>query len=196
MVSSSLSSTIGGDEVWTLARNADGTYTPGERLQSRSSLPAGLALVRTGGTWDGQQLVILDLNGDEVWTLARNADGTYTPGERLQSRSSLPAGLTLVLAGGTWDGQQLVILDLNGDEVWTLARNADGTYTPGERLQSRSSLPAGLALVRTGGTWDGQQLVILDQTTATGYGRWRATRMARIAPQTPPIQELAARRHH
>ena len=143
-----------GDEIWTLARNADGTYTPGNASES-GDLPSGLS-VPLGITWDGQQLVIVDNSGDEIWTLARNADGTYTPGNASES-GDLPSRLS-VPNGITWDGQQLVIVDDSGDEIWTLARNADGTYTPGNASES-GDLPIGITNP-SGMTWDGQQLVI------------------------------------
>ena len=41
----------------------------------------------------------------------------------------LPSGLELP-AGVTWDETQLVIADTQGDELWTLSRNANGSYTP------------------------------------------------------------------
>ena len=91
--SSLSSSTPAGDEIWTLARNADGTYTPGNAVQPGSFLPSVLTAVQQGMTWDGQQLVIVDnLNGDEIWTLARNADGTYTPGNAANCQGDLPSG--------------------------------------------------------------------------------------------------------
>ena len=43
----------------------------------------------------------------------------------------------------TWDGLQLVIVDNTGDDIWTLARNADGTYTPGNAVLS-GELPSDL----------------------------------------------------
>ena len=50
----------------------------------------------------------------------------------------------------TWDGQQLVIADdTGGREIWTLARNADGTYTPGNAALS-GTLPSGLVPVQVG----------------------------------------------
>ena len=55
---------------------------------SRESCPVAYPLP-TGMTWDGQQLVIVDTGGDEIWTLARNADGSYTPGNA--ALSGIPA---------------------------------------------------------------------------------------------------------
>ena len=45
-------------------------------------------------TWDDQQLVIVDSVGDEIWTLARNVDGTYTPANAVNQQGDLPSGLT------------------------------------------------------------------------------------------------------
>ena len=112
------------------------TYTPGN-ASLQGDLPSGLSSPR-GMTWDGQQLVIADASGDEIWTLARNANGSYTPGNVALS-GDLPSGLSSP-SSMTWDGQQLVIADASGDEIWTLARNANGTYTPGNA--SLSGRPA------------------------------------------------------
>ena len=149
-------------ELWTLARNPDGTYTPGNA--SLQGIFPGTLTLPTGVTWDGQQLVIADTTGSELWTLARNADGSYTPGNAVNQGafgSSLGSPV-----GMTWDGQQLVISDpgINADELWTLARNADGSYTPGNAVSQDfftiNSAPSGLG-------WDGEQLLIVDQVADT-----------------------------
>ena len=135
------------------------TYTTGN-ASLQGDLPSGIT-IPTGMTWDGQQLVIVDDTGDELWTLARNADGTYTPGNA-SLQGDLPSGLAIP-TGMTWDGQQLVIVDDNtgdDDDIWTLARNGDGTYTPGNATL-QGDLPSGITRPY-GLTWDGQQLVIAD----------------------------------
>ena len=147
-----------GDELWTLARNGDGSYTPGN-ASLQGDLPSGVSSP-FAMTWDGQQLVIADTADDELWTLARNGDGTYTPGNA-SLQGDLPSGVSSPFAM-TWDGQQLVIADNAGDELWTLARNGDGTYTPGNAALS-GDLPSGLSSPQ-GITWDGQQIVIVDFT--------------------------------
>ena len=153
---------IGGFTLWTLARNADGTYTPANAArQGTQPLPSGLG-TSSGITWDGQQLVMVDTAGSDIWTLARNADGTYTPANAALSGSP-PSGLANP-NGMTWDGQQLVISDVSGLDIWTLARNTDGTYTPANAALQGILPPSGVANPE-GMTWDGQQLVIGDVTT-------------------------------
>ena len=136
--------------------------------QLSGDLPSGLTTGPLGMTWDGQQLVIVDSTGDEIWTLARNGDETYTPGNAAVVWRFLPSGLSTP-TGMTWDGQQLVIVDDTGDEIWTLARNGDETYTPGNATRSGDSCPLAFPL-QLGVTWDGQQLVIADNTRAMRYG--------------------------
>ena len=135
---------------------------------SRSPALSGLKRVQMACTWDGQQLVIMQTTLALlmiVWTLARNADGTYTPGEcgQLQGET-LPTGVTdLCKCWITWDGQQLVIMPTTpAMKIWTLARNADGTYTPAQCGQSRETLPSWPWKVsQRDNAWDGQQLVIM-----------------------------------
>ena len=147
-------------EIWTLARNADESYTPGNAVL-QGDLAADLTFP-SGVSWDGQQLVIAHLGGSvdprEIWTLARNADGSYTPGNAVK-QGDLPTGLATA-ANLAWDGQQLVIADSTADNIWTLARNADGSYTPGNAVE-QGDLPSGLTEPR-GLAWDGQQLVIVE----------------------------------
>ena len=152
-----------GNEVWTLARNTDFSYTPANAV-NRGSLPIALGFP-TGAAWDGHQLVIVENSGDEVWTLARNTNGSYTPANAV-NRGDLPTGPTGLTnpTAATWDGHQLVIIDLAGSEVWTLARNTDFSYTPANAVDQgggRGFLPPALGFA-TGAAWDGHQLVIID----------------------------------
>ena len=85
----------------------DGVHVhAGERVESRRAVRVGLlppsaargmAYSSSSSTWRA-----------EVWTLARNADGTYTPGNAV-NQGTLPRRSPT--RGATWDGLQLVILD-------------------------------------------------------------------------------------
>ena len=105
------------DDLWTLARNADGTYTPGN-ARREGALPSGLQRPE-GITYDGIRFVIVDHQGREIWTL----DDVTSPGTAV-SQGQLPNGLRGP-RGITWDSanSQLVIVDTQGDELFTLARN-------------------------------------------------------------------------
>ena len=183
---------IAGDEIWTLARNANGTYTPGN-ASLQGTLPASLDAPQSLA-WDGQQLVIGLDTGDEIWTLARNADDSYTPlNASLQGDPACqPAPPHTGLA---WDGQQLVIADSAGDETWTLARNADDSYTPGN-ASLQGTLPASFD-APIGMTWDGQKLALIDVpndkiwTLGSECGRLIHTR-ERQPPRHPAFRHLLA----
>lgn len=145
------------DELWTLARNPDGTYTPGN-FQDAGDLPGELDNP-SGVAWDGTQLLIIndEATDEELWALARNIDGTYTPADAV-GPADFPGDL-FNPSGVTWDGTQLVIVHEPG-AIWTLTRNNNGGYTPGNAVDW-GDLPS--AFGRTGSvTWDGTQLVLLD----------------------------------
>ena len=97
-------------QLWTLARNNDGTYTPSDIFNQGST---SSDLNAAGGvTWDGFQLLVFDSPG-ELFTLARNMDGSYAPA----SATLLGSGPSALVAGTArglgWDGQQLLILEVN-----------------------------------------------------------------------------------
>ena len=67
-------------------------YTPAD-AEDEGSLPDGV--IPVGLTWDGQQLVIVDqVTVRQLWTLARNSDGTYTPANAVD-QGDLPTGCLL-----------------------------------------------------------------------------------------------------
>ena len=139
-----------GSEIWTLPRNADGSYTT-SNITDQGTFPTSLG-VPQGITWDGQQLVIL--GGNKISTLPRNADGSYTPANAVGQGNLVTTGAASI----TWDGQQIIVGENSGDEIWTLPRNADGSYTTFNAV-NQGEFEAGLASP-LGLTWDTEQLVI------------------------------------
>ena len=107
------------DDLWTLARNNNGSYTPAN-VRRQGAFPGALRRPE-GITHDGIRLVIADRQGREIWTL----DDATSPGDAV-NRGQLPGGLTGI-NGMTWDSDnsRLVMIDEAGNEIWTLARNAE-----------------------------------------------------------------------
>ena len=95
-----------------------------ERGQPRT-LPPG-SPPHEGDVGTGNSSSSIDDADDEVWTLARNANGTYSPANAVNQGRVASRARHWPVTGGTWDGLQLVILDRRlGDEVWTLRRRPD-----------------------------------------------------------------------
>ena len=146
--------TTGGDSAYSATSGTTVptivVWSPGNAV-NRGSFPSGLASPQ-GVTWDGTQLIVVDLSGDELWTVA---DVTQ-PGNAV-NRGSFPSGLAGP-QGVTWDGTQLIVVDNTSDELWTVA---DVTQ-PGNAV-NRGSFPSGLTSPQ-GVTWDGTQLIVVDNT--------------------------------
>ena len=145
-------------DLFTLPRNADGTYTPANAA-SQGTLPAAHRTDNFAVTWDGTQLVVLSGSGHlnvHILTLPRNADGTYTPANAA-SQGTLP-GLVAGLNGITWDGGQLVFASSSValDRIYRLERNANGGYSPANAVDQ---IITGLGLGAFALTWDGEGLV-------------------------------------
>ena len=107
---------VGGNHLYRLARNADGTYTPAND-SAEGDFPSGLSLAQ-GLAWDQLQLVVVDDTGDEMYTLRRDGDGGYTP-----ANAALEGVFPSTLGtprGVTWDGMQTVILDPATRRLYTL----------------------------------------------------------------------------
>ena len=116
---------------------------------------------------------------------ARNCNGTYTPAQTPRHLGELPTGTEHTPGAATWDDQQLV--DCRRGHRTAGYGRWPATPTEPTRLSNAQPmtgfLPSSPEL--PGITWDGQQLVILDEPV-TKYGRWPATLMARTRPQRVP----------
>ena len=136
------------------------TYTPSNAV-NQGDLSSGLGSPE-GITWDGEQLVITDDAGRELWTLQRNNNGTYTPMNA--TRQGTQFGISLRYARGlAWDGNYVLVVEdepSGSDSLWRLSRNSDGTYTPTD-INFAITFPGGIQSP-LGTTWDGEQLVIVD----------------------------------
>ena len=145
--------------AYTLARNNDNTYTPGN-LSTAVFFPSAVVDGTQGLCWDGTQLVFVNSTNRDLHTVERNADNTYSFGDssKVTDHGTLPVGIS-VPSSIVWDDTQLVIIGRGDREVFTLARNLDGTYTPADAASS-GTLPAAASTPR-GLAWDGTRLVIL-----------------------------------
>ena len=95
-----------------------------------------------GAAWDGEQLLIADSVGSRLYTLARNANGTYSPANAV-NQGTFPSDLSRPTSM-TWDGRQVINIDSQLDTLWTLS--------PDNAAPSIDAIAANPTVIDSGGT--------------------------------------------